>query len=53
MLLDLGPVIGSNLTFFGETLGCKVFIEDLYADLERHVRAGDDGRPAGSSSPSG
>jgi hypothetical protein len=40
VLLDLGPVIGSNLTFFGETLGCKVFIEDLYADLERHVRAG-------------
>jgi len=40
VLLDLGPVIGSNLTFFGETLGCKVFIEDLYADLEQHVRAG-------------
>ena len=40
VLLDLGPVIGSNLTFFGETLGCKVFIEDLYADIERHVRAG-------------
>ena len=40
VLLDLGPVIGSNLTFFGETLGCKVFIEDLYADLERHVRGG-------------
>jgi hypothetical protein len=43
VLLDLGPVIGSNLTFFGETLGCKVFIEDLYADLERHVRAGTTG----------
>jgi hypothetical protein len=40
VLLDLGPVVGSNLTFFGETLGCKVFIEDLYADLERHVRSG-------------
>jgi hypothetical protein len=40
VLLDLGPVIGSNLTFFGETLGCKVFIEDLYADLDQHVRAG-------------
>jgi hypothetical protein len=40
VLLDLGPVIGSNLTFFGETLGCKVFIEDLYADIEQHVRAG-------------
>jgi cytoskeletal protein CcmA (bactofilin family) len=40
VLLDLGPVIGANLTFFGETLGCKVFIEDVYADVERHVRAG-------------
>jgi hypothetical protein len=40
VLLDLGPVVGSNLNFFGESLGCKVFIEDLYADLERHLRAG-------------
>ena len=40
VLLDLGPVIGTNVTFFGETLGCKVFIEDLYGDLERHLRAG-------------
>jgi hypothetical protein len=40
VLLDLGPVIGSNVTFFGETLGCKVFIEDLYADVERHLKAG-------------
>jgi len=39
VLLDLGPVVGSNLNFFGETLGCKVFIEDLYADVERHVRS--------------
>lgn len=38
VLLDLGPVIGTNVTFFGETLGCKVFIEDLYTDLERHSR---------------
>jgi hypothetical protein len=40
VLLDLGPVVGSNLNFFGESLGCKVFIEDLYADLERHAAAG-------------
>jgi hypothetical protein len=40
VLLDLGPVVGSNLNFFGETLGCKVFIEDIYADVERHLRAG-------------
>lgn len=40
VLLDLGPVVGPNLTFFGEELGCKVFVEDLYADIDRHVRAG-------------
>ena len=39
VLLDLGPAIGSNVSFLGERLGCKIFIEDLYADLERH-RAG-------------
>ena len=39
-LLDLGPVVGSNVSFFGEQLGCKIFVEDLFADLDRHVRAG-------------
>jgi hypothetical protein len=37
-LLDLGPVVGSNVSFFGEQLGCKIFVEDLFADVERHVR---------------
>jgi hypothetical protein len=40
VLIDLGPVIGSNVEFFGERLGCKLFIEDLFADYDRHVRAG-------------
>jgi len=40
VLLDLGPVVGSNVSFFGEELGCKIFVEDIYADLERHVREG-------------
>ena len=40
VLLDLGPVVGSNVTFFGEQLNCKVYIEDIFADLDRHVRAG-------------
>lgn len=40
VLLDLGPTVGSNVAFFGEQLGCKIFVEDIYADLERHVRAG-------------
>ena len=40
VLLDLGPVVGSNVTFFGEQLGCKIFVEDIFADLDRHVREG-------------
>ena len=39
-LLDLGPVVGSNVSFFGEQLGCKIFVEDMFADLDRHVREG-------------
>ena len=37
-LLDLGPVVGLNVTFFGEQLGCKIFVEDLSKDIDRHVR---------------
>ena len=37
-LLDLGPVVGPNVTFFGEQLGCKIFVEDLSKDIDRHVR---------------
>lgn len=40
LLIDFGPVIGPNVAFFGETLGCKLFIEDLASDLDRHTRAG-------------
>jgi len=40
VLVALGPVVGSNVSFFGEQLGCKIFVEDLFADLDRHVRAG-------------
>jgi hypothetical protein len=39
-LLDLGPVVGSNVTFFGERLGCKLFVEDLFADLDLFAREG-------------
>jgi hypothetical protein len=38
VLLDLGPVVGSNVAFFGEQLGCKIFVEDIFADVDRHVR---------------
>ena len=38
VLLDLGPVIGSNVAFCGERLGCKLFIEDFLADVDRQLR---------------
>ena len=40
VLLDLGPVVGHNVTFFGEQLGCKIFVEDIAVDIERHTRDG-------------
>lgn len=39
-LIDLGPVVGSNLNFFGEHLGCRIRVEDLFVDLESHAREG-------------
>jgi hypothetical protein len=40
-LLDLGPVVGSNVSFFGERFACKLYVEDLYSDVEAHARRGD------------
>jgi hypothetical protein len=40
VLLDLGPVIGTNLDFFGERLGCKILVEDVFKDVDRHAREG-------------
>jgi SAM-dependent methyltransferase len=37
VLLDLGPVVGANVTFFGEEVGCKILVEDLSKDIDRHV----------------
>jgi hypothetical protein len=37
VLLDLGPVIGGNVSFFGERLGCKIVVEDVAKDIDRHV----------------
>ncbi len=39
-LLDLGPVVGSNVTFFGEQLGCRIRVEDVAADIDRHIKEG-------------
>jgi hypothetical protein len=47
IVIDLGPVIGGNVAFLGERLGCKLFIEDLVTELDRHMKAGTlDGMPA-------
>ena len=40
LLLDLGPVVGPNVTFFGEQLGCKILVENLFKDIDRHVVEG-------------
>ena len=39
VVLDVGPVVGSNIAYFGDQLGCKIHVLDLYEDLERAVRA--------------
>ena len=46
VLLDLGPVLGSNVSFYGERLGCKLFIEDLLADIDRQLRGAGEGLAA-------
>jgi hypothetical protein len=38
VLVDLGPVIGSNVAFFGARGACKIFIEDVCSDFHRHAR---------------
>lgn len=40
LLLDLGPVVGTNVTFFGEQLGCRLRVEDVAKDVDRHVKEG-------------
>ncbi len=35
MVLDLGPVVGSNVSFLGEQLGCRLRVEDLFSDIDR------------------
>jgi SAM-dependent methyltransferase len=46
LLLDLGPVVGQTLTFFGEQLGCKIFVEDLAKDIDRQAKEGKPEDPA-------
>ena len=37
-ILDLGPVVGSNVAFLGDHLGCKLVIGDLHRDLDTALR---------------
>jgi hypothetical protein len=40
VVLDLGPIVGPNVGFLGERLGCKLIVENILADLDRFVRDG-------------
>ncbi len=44
VVLDLGAVVGANVTFLGEQLGCKLVVEDLFADRDRSTQPGDHDR---------
>jgi hypothetical protein len=35
VIVDLGPAIGSNVTFLGSRLACKLYPEDLYTELDQ------------------
>src|SRR5579863_8250506 len=39
VLLDLGPVVGPNVAFFGERLACRIVIEDVFSTIERAAAA--------------
>jgi len=47
VVVDLGPVIGGNVSFLGAQLGCKLYPEDLYADLDKPFPRGDGEAVAG------
>jgi SAM-dependent methyltransferase len=37
-VVDLGPVTGSNVTFLGERVDCKIHVEDLCSDIDHHIK---------------
>jgi len=41
VLVDLGPVVGTNISFFGDRLACKIHVEDVCAEVEAHAKRGD------------
>ncbi len=45
-IVDVGPVVGSNLDFFAARAACKIYIEDLFSEIERQASAGTRGKLA-------
>ena len=42
-VLDVGPAIGTNLSFFAERFGCRLYFEDLFDDVASFDKKGDRG----------
>jgi len=38
VLVDLGGVVGANVSFFGDRLSCRLIVEDLVALVEAHAK---------------
>lgn len=38
VLVDLGPAVGDNVTLLGDLLGCKVYIENVFGDIDRLMK---------------
>lgn len=43
VLLDLGLLSGSNVSFFSREVPCRIAVNDIYAELDRATRAGKPG----------
>ena len=41
VIVDLGPVVGSNVTFLGSCLACRLHPVDLYPDVDQPFARGD------------
>ena len=39
-LIDLGPVVGQNIEYFGERLGCRFHVQDVFSQVEQNARQG-------------
>ena len=39
VLIDLGPVVGSNVSLFAERFACRMHVEDFFSEVERHAQA--------------